>query len=226
MSLINNALKKAQRQRAEEATPAPVPGNSGRRPRRHGRAIPAQTLLLIVAGAALLIVLSIVATIYLMGNRPPPAAPVVATAKPTPPTPAAPAAQPAPVQSAPDPVVSMPVISAPASVVAPAPEPIPEPTPVVAAPPAPPVKIATQPPAPPPAETLPPKPSEKVYVFIDQLQVMGIRSSGAGSKVLMNDRVYRVNDIVNRELGLRLVGVTPESLTFVDASGASYTKNF
>ena len=69
-------------------------------------------------------------------------------------------------------------------------------------------------------------PSNAIYAFIDQLQVMGVRSSGTDSKVLMNDRVYRVNDFVNRELGLKLTKVNSDSLTFVDANGASYTKQF
>jgi hypothetical protein len=56
--------------------------------------------------------------------------------------------------------------------------------------------------------------------------VTGIRTSETGSKVLMNDKVYRANDIVNRALGLRLVKITADSLTFADASGATYVKNF
>ena len=55
---------------------------------------------------------------------------------------------------------------------------------------------------------------------------MGIRSSGNESKVLMNDRVYRVNDIVDRNLGVKLTKVAPDSLTFTDANGATYVKYF
>ena len=42
----------------------------------------------------------------------------------------------------------------------------------------------------------------------------------------MNDRVYRVNDIVERVSGLRLSAVGTNTLTFTDASGAVYVKNF
>jgi hypothetical protein len=69
-------------------------------------------------------------------------------------------------------------------------------------------------------------PDNAVYAVIDKFQVTGIRSSGSESKVLMNDRVYRVNDIVDRNLGLKLIKVTSDSLTFVDRNGATYTKNF
>jgi len=43
---------------------------------------------------------------------------------------------------------------------------------------------------------------------------------------LMNDRVFRVNDIVERTLGLKLIKVEPELLTFSDGNGMIYTKQF
>ena len=42
----------------------------------------------------------------------------------------------------------------------------------------------------------------------------------------MNDRVYRVNEIVERTLGVRLTKVAVESLTFTDANGVDYVKFF
>jgi hypothetical protein len=62
--------------------------------------------------------------------------------------------------------------------------------------------------------------------FVDAVRVAGIRSSGDDSRVLMNDRVYRVNDIVDRALGIRLVKVAVDSLTFSDAAGLTYVKYF
>ena len=185
MSLINNALKKAQRQRSEGAASAPTPGGSSHRPSRRGKAMPAQTLLLIVAGACVVVALSVAATVYFLRDLNPPETidSVIAS------TPVAPA------EVEPEP--------APEEIVPQFPEPQPEPLPTPVA-----------------------RPDVAVYTFIDQLQVMGVRFSGASSKVLMNDRVYRVNDIVDRTLGLRLTAVTSDRLTFVDANGASYTKNF
>jgi hypothetical protein len=70
------------------------------------------------------------------------------------------------------------------------------------------------------------KPDERVAQFVEAIRVAGIRSSGTESRVLMNDRVYRVNDIVERVSGLRLSAVGTNTLTFTDASGAVYVKNF
>ncbi|MCB1103324.1 MAG: hypothetical protein KDK74_01225 [Cephaloticoccus sp.] len=214
MSLINNALKKAQRQRTAEAeavsagSPSPI--------RRGKSGLPAQTLILIVAGAAVIVVLSVVATVYLLRPAPLP-----------PPPPAAPAAPMATaVQPAPE--IAMPVIKLPE----------PEPAPVApaaadTAPITPAATVtATEPAAPeavavpPPATAEPARADERIYAFIDNLQVMGVRSSGADSKVLMNDRVYRVNDLVDRTLALRLIQVGPDRLVFEDANGITYTKTF
>ena len=211
MSLINEALKKAQRQRTAAEPAPPLPGgNGGTVPRKRGRALPTQTLLLIVAGAAVLIVVSVGLTIFLVRSEPGtagPAAPVTAKAD----VPANP-----PATTAPTPVITLPIIEVPVIT--------PEPEPVVAAPePA----VVTKPaPEAKPVAPAPPVYDERVYAFIDRLQVMGIRSSGSDSKVLMNDRVYRVNDIVERSLGLKLMEVTSDSLIFIDPSGATYTKNF
>ena len=222
MSLINNALKKAQRQRSEGAASAPTPGGSSHRPSRRGKAMPAQTLLLIVAGACVVVALSVAATVYFLRDLNPPETidSVIAS------TPVAPATTTTEAQPTPTPVVTIPITATEPPVQV-EPEPIivvqaevePEPAPE---------EIVPQFPEPQP-EPLPTpvaRPDVAVYTFIDQLQVMGVRFSGASSKVLMNDRVYRVNDIVDRTLGLRLTAVTSDRLTFVDANGASYTKNF
>jgi hypothetical protein len=36
--------------------------------------------------------------------------------------------------------------------------------------------------------------------------------------------VYRINDIIERTLGIRLLTVTPGTLTFADANGTTYIK--
>jgi hypothetical protein len=68
--------------------------------------------------------------------------------------------------------------------------------------------------------------SVRIGMFVDKAHVTGIRSSTTGSKVLMNDKVYRLNDVVDRILDLRLVKIEPDSLTFADAHGTTYVKNF
>ncbi len=47
---------------------------------------------------------------------------------------------------------------------------------------------------------------------------------GADSRVLINERVYRVNDIVERTLGVRLIKVEPGVITFSDVNGVTYAK--
>jgi hypothetical protein len=83
--------------------------------------------------------------------------------------------------------------------------------------------VIESPPASPPA---PPVRDERVAAFVEAVRVTGIRSSGNESRVLMNDRVYRVNDVVDRTLGVRLVKVATDSLTFADPKGMEYIKNF
>jgi hypothetical protein len=82
--------------------------------------------------------------------------------------------------------------------------------------------------APPAATTTPPAPAkadERIAAFIDSIRVAGIRSSGTESRALMNDRVYRVNEIVDRASGLRLTKVEANALTFTDTNGVVYVKN-
>ena len=68
-------------------------------------------------------------------------------------------------------------------------------------------------------------PDQQVLVYLDNLRIMGVRFSGLESKVLIGDRVYRVNDVIERNFGLKLVEVQPDRLFFVDARGVTYAKN-
>jgi hypothetical protein len=78
-----------------------------------------------------------------------------------------------------------------------------------------------------PASALPPgAPDERVTAFVEAVRVTGIRSSGTESRVLMNERVYRVNDIVDRTLNVRLIQAEGDSLTFSDPRGVTYVKRF
>lgn len=220
MSLINDALKKAQKQRTGEApTLASMPTIGGESPRHIARrtsSSPFNPLLIGLGAAGLLIV--VVAAIFLLQDSSDPATDMAAT----PPVPAAP--QPAastPVESRPAepafvlPIAAPPVVSTPPATVASspvptAPAPQPEPAPAEPAP-----------------ASLPPAQLEpRAMTYIDNIRVAGIRASASDSKVLMNDRVYRVGDTVDHELGLKLVGITTGSLTFEDRAGGQYTRNF
>lgn len=238
MSLINDALKKAQRQRTGESDPgdsAAAGGGEraagpGQRRTRAASNVPVMQLAL-GAGAVLIFVVGCVFLVQYLINRPvspPPAKP-----------PAVAEAAPKPVELAPKPAETTPAKPAPAvattfvlpvaaplntppATTKPAPAALSKPAAVVAA-------VVLPPPEPAPAPVKPagpPKMDLKAINYIEALHVAGIRASATDSKVLMNDRVYRVGNIVEHELGLKLTEITSSSLSFEDEHGASYTRNF
>ncbi|MFZ9746731.1 MAG: hypothetical protein ACO3G4_08885 [Opitutaceae bacterium] len=264
MSLINDALKKAQRDRDPLApTDALGAGASGRgRPRTPVR----HWLLLLGSGALVLIVLSVAFTLFwTTPDTPPrqaatpavrPAAPASAPAPAPAIVPVLPAARPVPAETppvaapAPAPGPAPTATVAPAGSALPAARPRQEPpalapanlTPAAPATAGPdrteasaasePIRTATtaSPPAPvvapaAPSPAAPPRPDEKVTAFIGTLRVAGVRALGDDSRVLINDRVYRVNDVIDRTLGVRLVRVEPARLDFVDGRGVTYVKH-
>lgn len=224
MSLINDALKKVQRLHGHEH-PATLPTAHGAPaghvsppihiPRR-GSPPTAQLFILIGAGAAVLIVLSVIITVVLINRKPETVRPSAAVA---------PAPKLAVDLNAPSPVIVAPVISLPT----PTSESVSPAAPASAAPLSTvhtPESSATPPLPAIPVIAVEPPPDPRIITFVDAIRVTGIRSTGDGSKVLMNDRVYRVNDVVDRLLGVKLIKVDDEMLTFSDANGVIYTKNF
>lgn len=235
MSLINEALKKAQRSRSGD--PADSAGMAvgemlvaKRRPPTSAR-----MMLLYAAGGLVAFVLCVVGTVYFL-NRP--------AAQPATPAPAI-----KPVANAPAPVTA-PVVSLPTpspAATPPAPKPAaattPEPAPVAVVDkpaPAPAVTPAPRPVTPPVAVIPDPVPAapalrpapaanadERVQLYLETVRITAVRAlGGPDSRVMMNDRVYRVNDIVDRNLSLRLTKVEASQLTFTDANGVPYIKYF
>ena len=226
MSLINEALKKAQRQRTEEPATAPAPaapspaGGAPAAPIVKRRPpMPARTLvILLVGGGSLLFMGGVLAFLFLGDNASLPSrapAPVV-SAHPVAPVPPPPAPA-LVIEPAPVPVVEvkLPAIPYVTPAPSPAPAPVPTPAPVVAQPE--PAKLAT-----PRVPTANPQVDE----FLEKLRIAGIRVSATDPKVIMNDRVFRLNDIVDRVTQLRLVHIDTNTLTFVDGSGFEYKKSF
>lgn len=268
MSLINEALKKAQKQRtgagpsAAQPTQPTLPAQptqptyaplAEERPTpmvRHTRSTGMGDLLVRISlGVAVLIIVIGGTTWYFRGKgdapipvAPPPLAslpaPIVAAPQPVaiaapPPVAVQPAAAPtaststfvvpnvmpvavtkAPDTPPPEPLKVEPVRQAPVAV----------PTPVAV----PVAVIATPAPAPEPAavDLAPGKMEPRAIDFIEGIRVAGIRASSTDSKVLMNDRVYRLGDTVDRALHLKLVEITSSSLTFEDSRGSRYTRGF
>lgn len=254
MSLINDALKRAARQRQSDQAgyAPPVPGQTGggHAVAHRGKPLGSQALILIVAGAAALIVVSVVVTVYLLREepapRPAPAPPVAAKIPAAAPTPAetppvvlsipakpptateappaqaaatTPAAAVVPEQAPP---TAAPAATLPASATVPATAARPAPPTPAAPNPAPgPTTAKAEPAALAPAVT----PDQQVLVYLDNLRILGVRFAGIDSKVLIGDRVFRVNDVIERNFGLKLVEVQPNRLYFVDARGVTYAKN-
>lgn len=252
MSLINEALKKAQRQRTDQPdSPAgsavvtgtattPPDAAASEMPVRRGRSSRSGApVVLLGAGGAVLVVISVVVTVFLL-NRP---APRPAGASPRSPGVNEVASSPAPVASLPEikaPVIprlepaTTPVETAPAPSASPAntaavtatANPAPEPATATAtesASTAAPVASAAAAPATPRTDG---KTDPRISAFVDAIRVAGIRSSGNESRVLMNEKVYRVNDLVERTLAIRLTKVEADTLTFTDANGIVYVKSF
>ncbi len=234
MSLINEALKKAQRRQHEQQAAAGMESDEGSM-RSRRKTSTAQIFIVIGAGAAALVVVSVVMTVVWLNRAseqpertpiakaaPPPvsnetASPIiVAPAVVKPVEDDAPSSAPASIEATPPGVaISQPAVRDPeAKAKADAETNF---TDTAAATSRPPIAIP---------QIAGPTMTEQVQAFVDAVRVTGIRSSGADSKVLMNDRVYRVNDIVDRALGVKLVRVESERLIFADADGMTYEKPF
>jgi hypothetical protein len=260
MSLINDALKKAQKQRTGEAPPlASMPSIGGESPARIAkRSKPAgfNTLLLRLGlGAGALLVVVVIGAYFAFrsprGETAAPPPPTVAPAAPRPDAPVVGQAKAVGPSSGPAPSFNLPIAS-PAVVPPPAapaqkstPQPVTVATPPNAGKAQPTSPVAKTPDEPSRSSPVSSKPGEggpseggpvpaapaarmegKSVAYIENLRIAGIRASATDAKVLMNDRVYRIGDMVEHELGLKLVGITSSSLAFEDERGARYTRSF
>ncbi|MBX3735642.1 MAG: hypothetical protein KF715_03045 [Candidatus Didemnitutus sp.] len=244
MSLINDALKKAQRERGEtpSVSNAPMPGGGSAQTARASTksAGPNPKFLLLGAGALLGVLVALGTVLWL---RPASTPAIAATREPR--TTDSPTSASVPAANSPAPAAE--------TLSTPAPAKLAEPTsvakielPAVAAttptsaPPSTgstldPASSAASAPAPAPAQVSPapvvqsdpPTPSTRMVEAIEGFRVTGIRAgAGSDAKVLMNDRVFRLGDTVDHSLGIKLIAATPNSLTFRDSAGATYTRNF
>ncbi len=247
MSLINEALKKAQRQRTDQpdspagsaivpdAATLPPDATVSEMPVRRGRSSRSGApVILLGAGGAVLVVVSVVLTVFLL-NRPPPtpaggparAAGVNDVASSAPPVtslpeikaPVIPRVEPAASETALAPSASVATTAAVTATSTPAPEPGAATATEAAS------TVASAAPAP-AAPRTDGKTDPRISAFVDAIRVAGIRSSGNESRVLMNEKVYRVNDLVERPLAIRLTKVEADTLTFTDANGIVYVKTF
>lgn len=244
MSLINEALKKAQRQRSLDAAPlsAAPSGIAAAAVATHERVATHRRgglgllwfgliIMLVGAGAAVLVMRYGFESDATPSAKRAPAS----SAAPTPLLAATP--RPLPVASPPEPVdptasvapSSAPLIQLP-SLRNPAPAAVSAEVPAPAAPvTAPQIAVVPEAPAPVPVVAVIPSPVQTdaaVYEFLSSARITGIRGVGAEARVLMNERVYRLNDIVSPGLGLRLSAVRPGMMVFTDARGKTFDKPY
>ena len=246
MSLLNEALKKAQRQQhTEQQASARVIVQSsfaGTAPAVTRTGMSTRLFTLLIAGAVVLVSGSVLGTVLLL-RKPdaPEAAPApLALTAPTPAAPPAAAPQPAAIvtqaTSAPAADTSSLAIrvalpAAPVTQQAEAtPASVPEPaaavttTPVPAAAPAPAavttpqIRIASI------DEDTAAARETAAYSVINAMRSSGIRGTGTDSRVLIDGRGYRINSVVDRTLGLRLTAVEADRLLFTDSRGTVFTR--
>lgn len=244
MSLLNEALKKAQRQQhTEQQASARVivqTSTGGAAPAVTRTGMSTRLFAVLIAGAVVLVSGSVLGTVLLLRNTTAPAGEKEAAAE---------TAQ-VPEKIAAAPVVTpTPVLTAP-----PAPAPVTDvgslaihvPAATVAAPapasPAAPEPVATTPAEPAPVATTPEAPATPTiriasldddtaaaretaaYSVINALRISGIRGTGADCRVLIDGRVYRLNAVIDRTLGLRLTGVEADRILFTDSHGTVFTR--
>lgn len=265
MSLINEALKKAQRQRSLENAPlsaapsgiaaAAVATHDPAASRRASRAPLWFGLGLLALGSIVTAVLmrfgfpaeTVAATTpsptnTTLSSRPPsPGLAPETIAPPTPqPTQATPPAT--PVSPVPLPAFATTTARIPPTTTPPTPSPagqapgaagnatrsttprlfVPPPEP---APPEPrPVAVSPVTTAPAPVALNSAAPDPRIRERLASLRITGIRGSGREARVLINERVWRVGDLVIPDLNLTLASVQPGLLVFQDPSGRLFER--
>lgn len=70
----------------------------------------------------------------------------------------------------------------------------------------------------------PPDQALRIHAFLDEFEISGVKLDGEASKLLASGRVYRLNDYVERSLGLRLEAMDEVTVTFTTDAGAKYTR--
>ena len=70
------------------------------------------------------------------------------------------------------------------------------------------------------------KATYRVQGMVDKFRISGIRLSDTESKVILNEHLFRVGDLIEPSLGLRLTKIELHLLTFTDAENNTYLKRF
>lgn len=71
-----------------------------------------------------------------------------------------------------------------------------------------------------------PKPDKQVMAYIRMLNVNAVRMAGNDSKVFMNNEIFRLNSTVNSDLKIKILKINPKQIVFIDNAGIKYIKRF
>lgn len=79
--------------------------------------------------------------------------------------------------------------------------------------------------APPTSQVKAPDPIATAEEFLEAAQINAVKVAGDRSKLIMNNEVYRLGAMVSRTHGLRIITITRTQLEFKDESGRIYRKS-
>lgn len=68
------------------------------------------------------------------------------------------------------------------------------------------------------------KPSEDIIDWLTNARVTGVKLSDNGNKVILNGKSYGVGEYVNYQLGLKIMIIEEKRMLFVDDNGKKYMK--
>ena len=79
-----------------------------------------------------------------------------------------------------------------------------------------------------PEQPIGPVSDPDVAAFIDNMVIKAVRGRGSSLSVMIDQSIHRLNQVVNHELNVRLVGIDPQTseLVFEDANGYIYYKPY
>lgn len=234
MSLINQALKKAQRDRSGSAPQAPSLSGSNSVSSAPSKSGPSASLIVIAAFAVLLGLIAVLAVMLLKEEpTPTPETANLQPAEATTPPPAAPSTNPLQANSTESPQVLADLQRAREAAEAEA-----ERQRVAAEAEAERLRIeaeekhqaelaaaaAKQAAAEEAARKAAAKPNPKVIDWLSKVTISGVRISGTESKVLLNEDAYGVGDTVNYSLGLKVYIIQEKRVLFIDQNEKKYLK--
>jgi hypothetical protein len=68
------------------------------------------------------------------------------------------------------------------------------------------------------------KPSQDIIQWLGKSKISGVRLSTSGNKVILNNKAYLVGETVNLGLGLKVLIIQEKRILFIDPNGKKYLK--